>query len=338
MALFRRRPIPRDAMVEVLNDIVEREDIYSYVPFQGRGDLRHCLSKFLRSKSIYANSSEIAIVSDTHQALECLIEMLIEPGDVVLMEEPNYPNVYRQFKMAGANIITVPGDSEGMMTTLMEPIIQKYHPKLVLASGGFQDPTGMAMSLERKRILLDLSHKYHFPIVEDDWASELCYTENSIPSMKAMDPGNHVIYIYSFALTFAPGVRVALVSGAKDLIDRFNNLLSMKFINADNLSQAMLCRYMEKGIYQKVLKDVCKLYQEKRDLMCDKLEEAREMGVSFERPQGGIYVWCRLPDNMNLSKLIEDVREAGFGFYSGRCFLPERDKRGTAYSIEFFLC
>lgn len=310
---------PYESILGMVEELLSQAQASGQPICQGGQELRHSLSKFLRRKSIYANASEIAILSDAHQVLECLIEMMISPGDVVILEEPNYPNLYRQFKRAGATIITVPGDADGMMTNLLEPIIQKYQPKLVYTTGGFHDPTGRAMSSERRRILLDLACKYQFPIIEDDWTSGLSF-ENNLLSLKAMDTANHVIYIYSFVFTFAEGVRVSLVSAAKEVIERLNYLLSVKSFRADDISQTLLSRCLDNGTYQDTLQKMTACCQRKCDLMCECLEQAKPLGVSYERPQGGIFLWCRLPQQISLNKMLKLAQEHNISIIPGDVF------------------
>ncbi|MEA4987606.1 MAG: PLP-dependent aminotransferase family protein [Anaerovorax sp.] len=300
----------------------KKDDLYAYTPYQGLFELRQAISVFLQGKGINAKHGEIQIVSETNQAIDYLTELFIEEGDVVITEEPISPDVFRELRLAGAKIITVPVDEEGMLTDRIEPLIVKYHPKFIYVNSSYHDPTGIIMSLRRRKALLKLSYQYHVPIIEDDGASEICYQEKQTPSLKALDTRNSVIYIYSFALTFAPGIRVAFVVAPRVVIKNFSHLISLRLVSFDSLSQRLLSTYMKNGTYQKNLRSICEDYRKKRDLMCECLKTAENLGVTFKKPKGGVYIWCKLPENMNLSRLLELAGKKGVTFIPGSVFFP----------------
>ncbi len=312
----------------ILTELIQsqEEDIYAYTPYQGLYELRQELSAFLSGKGIRAKHGEIQIVSESNQALDYLSELFLREGDCVLTEEPVSPDVFREFTLAGARVVTVPVDENGMLTDRIEPLIIRHRPKLIYVNSSFQDPSGVVMSLERRRTLLDLSYQYQIPIIEDDGASELDYEGLRVPSLRALDKGDSVIYIYSFALTFAPGVGVAMVAAPRYIIKKLSHLISVRLVSLDSLSQRLLARYMQKGVYQKNLKEICRIYREKRDLMCQRLERAKALGVSFQKPAGGVYVWCRLPENMDSKKLIQKAGKKGVTFIPGDIFFPQGTK------------
>lgn len=319
-----------EELSEILADLIaetkskgeEQDDIYAYTPYQGLFELRQAIVLFLKGKGINVKHGEIQIVSEANQAIDFLTELLIEEGDTVLTEEPISPDAFRELKLAGANVITVPIDEDGMITDRIEPLIRKHHPKLIYVNSSFQDPTGVVMSLERRKALLALSHKYKVPILEDDGASEISYDNKAVPSLKALDTGNSVVYIYSFALTFAPGICLAFVAAPRIVIKNLSHLISLHLISFDSLSQRILCEYLQRGIYQRNIERICDSYREKRDLMCRLLEPARDLGVSFTKPGGGVYLWLRLPKTMDLTRLIERAGKKGVTFIPGPVFFP----------------
>lgn len=308
----------------ILSDMLvsDKEEIYSYAPYQGILSLRQNLAIFLREKGINVQPSEIQILSETNQALDYLVELMVRPGDVIITEEPLSPDVYRELNLAGAKVLTVPMDEEGMIVSHLEPLLQRYIPKFIYLSSSFNDPTGIVMSLERRHALLELSYKYRIPVVEDDSASGLRYDGKLVPSLKALDKRNHVIYIYSFALTFAPGVRLAFVVAPRLIVKRLSYLVSMHLISIDSLSQKLMSSYLVKGMYRKSLKELCEFYRTKRDLMCEKLELARPLGVSYIKPKGGIYIWCKLPSTINAKMLLQKSYKKGVAFIPGTVFFP----------------
>lgn len=314
----------RDDLRRIMSAILDEntDAIYEYTPYQGLYSLRRNICTFLSGKGVLVRPEEIQILPEANQALAYLIELLIKPGDTVLSEEPVSPDVYREVALAGARLITVPMDDKGMICSGLPGLVEKYHPKFIYVNSSFHDPTGIAMTLERKKQLLELSYRYHIPVVETDGASEILFEGNPIPSLKSLDAGNHVIYIYSFALTFAPGLGLAFLAGPKPLMKSLRHLVSLRFISLDSLPQHLMNRYLEDGTYLRNLKSICSLYKEKRDLMCRELEEAVRTGLSYSKPRGGVYLWCQLPDTVCFKNFFDRSRHKGVSFIPGNIFYP----------------
>ena len=326
----------KEDLAAILTDIISSDkEAYSYTPYQGIYSLRQNIAHFMNNKGMKAKPNEIQIISETNQALDYLASLLIKPGDFVITEEPVSPDVYRTIALAGGKIITVPMDEEGILCDSLEPLIIKHHPKFIYVNSDFHNPTGVVMSLKRRKSLLSLSHKYKLPIIEEDGTSEICFEGVKIPSMKALDKGNNVIYIYSFALTFAPGIRMAFVLADKTLIRSLSYVVSIRLISLDSISQKLLSSYIEKGIYQRNIRNICADYKEKRDLMCSCLSEAQSLGVEFCKPRGGVYLWCKLSSNMDFKLLYLKAAEGGVSFIPGNVFYPKGSKGDSYIRLNF---
>ena len=304
---------------QLICNIVEKEDIFGVTPYQGRRDLRKCLSLFLKERGILVNASDIVVLSDESTAIGCIMDLVLKPGDTVIMEEPYSPLRYKQIESLGIQIQTIPIDQNGMKTQLLEPLILKYRPKMILTSGSFNEPSGYAKSLERKKQLLDLSHQYEIPILEENWASDLSFVD-SCASLISMDQGGNTVYVHSFGLTCAPGMRCALITGPSDLIKAICKLLPWKDIKADNLAQALLCEYIKSGLYKKTILSAVVLNKKKCELVRSKLELLKDYGVVVNNPAGGICVWCRLPDKVDMEKLLSLCLKTGVSIFAGDAF------------------
>ena len=322
----------KEDLANILGDIISSDstETYSFSPYQGNFQLRQNIARFMLNKGIAVKASEIQIVSETNQALDYLASLLIRPGDTVITEEPVSPDVYRTFALAGGKVITVPMDEDGILCDRLEPLILKHNPKFIYVNPDFHNPTGIVMSLERRKALLKLSHKYRLPIIEEDLSSEIRFEGIRIPPLKALDKGNNVIFIYSFALTFAPGVRMAFVLADKTLIKSLSYVVSIRLISLDSISQKLLSNCIEKGVYQKNIRNICADYKEKRDLMCACLQEAKSLGLEFRKPTGGVYLWCRLSEDIDYHKLYIKTMEKGVSFIPGSVFYL-RGSKGDSY-------
>jgi len=318
----------KDDLRRILSEILDENSdiIYEYTPYQGLYSLRRNLCDFLSGKGIQARPEELQVLPESNQALSYLVELLIKPGDAVFSEEPVSPDVYREFALAGARLITVPMDEEGMICSGLDALIEKHHPKFIYVNPGFHDPTGITMTLKRRKQLLDLSYRHRLPIIEMDEASEIIFEGSAVPSLKSLDAGENVIYIYSFALTFAPGLGLAFLAGPKPLMNSLRHLVSLRLISLDSLSQQLLNRYLQEGIYMRNLKNLCAFYKQKLDLMCDMLEDAVKEGLGFQKPGGGVYLWCRLPETVHFNNFVERSGREGVSFIPGNIFYPFGNK------------
>lgn len=229
------------------------EDAYSYTPYQGMVELRQQLALFFKGKGIQVNARQIQVVADANQGVDFLAEMLLERGDVVLVEDPMSPDLYRMLLLKGIQILAAPTDENGILVEALEPLLQKNRPKLMYVNSSYHDPSGVITSLQRRQELLKLSYRYRIPIVEEDAASELYYGLRQVPSYMSLDRSGMVIYIYSFALTFAPGIKIACVAAPKPVVENMGKIVAMRLTCFDSMSQLLLCECMKSGLYQELL-------------------------------------------------------------------------------------
>ena len=311
---------------------------YFYSPYKGDKFLRQKLVSFLSTKGVKASTGEIQILSETNQALDFIVTLLVRPGDTVVMEEPVHPDMYRAMELAGAKIFTVPVDRDGMRCDLLERLVVSKRPKLIFVNSSFHDPTGNILSLERRRQIIDISNTYRIPIVEEDAASELVYDGEKLPPIKAFDTLENVIYIYSFSLTFVTGLSIAVVVANADVIRSLSYLVSVRLMASDWMTQKLLGKYLDDGTYYKALDEFRASYSRKQRLVCEKLDAMADLGVSYERPRGGVYIWCRLPDGVDSKRFINRAYNMGLILIPGYVFYPfkngGRDRVRINYSYE----
>lgn len=295
---------------------------------------------FLGTKGVKASSGEIQILSETNQALDFIVTLLVKPGDSVVMEEPVHPDMYRVMELAGAKILTVPVDENGMNCEVLESLLTQTRPRLIFVNSSYHDPTGNILSLERRKKIVELSNRYRVPIVEEDAASELVYDGDKLPPIKAFDTMGNVIYIYSFSLTFIPGLSLAFITGNRDFIRALSYLVSVRLMASDWMTQKLLGMYLDDGIYYTSLLKFRDIYRTNRDLVCQKLDELAPLGVSYTKPRGGVYVWCRLPDGVDSKRFISRAYNMGVTLIPGHVFYPckngGRDHIRINYSYESY--
>lgn len=311
---------------------------YFYSPYKGDRILRQKLVSFLSTKGIKASTGEIQILSETNQALDFVVMLLVKAGDTVIMEEPVSPDPYRAMELAGADIVTIPVDSDGMNCEALEKVILQKKPRLIYVNSSFHDPTGAILSLERRKKIVELSNTYRIPIVEEDAASELVYSGMKFPPIKALDEAENIIYIYSFSLTFVPGLSLAFVVANRDVIRSLSYLVSVRMMAVDWITQKLLAQYLSDGSYFGILDKFRENYAKKQEIVCSALDEMAELGISYERPRGGVYIWCKLPVGIDSKSFIDEAYRRGLSLLPGHVFYPlkngGRDHIRLNYSFE----
>ena len=325
-----------------ITDIItaEGKNQYFYSPYKGDKFLRQKIVSFLSTKGIKASTGQIQVLTETNQALDFLVMLLIKPGDTVIMEEPVSPDAYRAMELADAVIRTVPMDENGMKCDVLESLIEKYKPRFIYVNSSFHDPTGAILSLERRKKIIEISNRYRVPVIEEDAASELVYTGEKLPPIKAFDTLDNVVYIYSFSLTFMPGLSLAFVVADRDLIRSLSYLVSVRMVATDWMSQKLVARYLDDGTYYGVLDVFRNDYGRKQGIICDALDNMKEEGLKVEyiRPRGGVYIWCRLPAGIDCKDFIGKAYNRGVALLPGYVFYPfrngGRDRVRINYSFE----
>lgn len=316
----------REAIASVhlcLRDYGGNMNFYQCVPYQGMEHLRAQLAIFLQGKGIRVGARQIQVTASTAQSISFLSELLLDRGDAVLIEEPMTPDLYRFFSVRDIKVVPVPIDGEGIVVESIEALISQYQPKLLYVNSSYHDPRGVITSLARRKELLRLSWRFGIPIVESDASSELYFEEPQIPSYAALDQTGSVIYLYSFDMTFLPGIRIACVAAPRPVIDYMNKIIAFRMAYFGRPSQLLLYHCLKTEIYQKTLKQMRISYREKRDLMYELLKPLFAMGASCNLPQGGIYLWLRLPDDMvRVETLRRCAEKKDVLFIPGFVFFP----------------
>lgn len=321
-AIYEEDELAAD-MVSILTQAGRKTSYLS--PYQGETSLRQKIISYLRTKGIHAKLNQVQIMSETNQALDFIVTSMLKPGDKVILEEPVSPDVYRVIELAGCKVVTVPIDDEGIICDNLEALIETHKPKFIYVNSSFHDPTGVVLSLARRKRLLEISNRYRLPIIEEDAASELSFSSEFIPTMKSMDRSENVIYIYSFSLTFVPGLSLAFVVAPEKLIKSLSYLVSIRIISLDWITQKLLERCMDDGRYYNNVKKISELNREKLELMCSYLDRLKPLGLEYKKPEGGVYVWCRLPEKVDSHEVTEQCIHRGIAVYPGELFYPHKN-------------
>ncbi len=315
---------PTDGLVEATSEVLsERPDAaLNYGP--PSAELYEQLVARLRAKGIAADRSNVMFSHGSSQMLALIPQVLVDPGDTVLIEGPSFMSAVRRYELAGARIITIPTDENGMdvdhvAETLADLSHNGVRPKLIYTIPTFHNPSGVTMPLGRRKQLVALAAQYGVLIVEDDAYGELRFSGESLPTLAALDTEGWVLHIGTYSKILAPGVRVGWAYGPPDLLQR----LSMFKLEGDlgPYISHIVARWSSNGRLDAHIEALRAHYRQKCGVMLDAIARDFPTDVTTLKPDGGFFIWCKLPDDMRASTLAPLAAERGVAFLSGtRCY------------------
>jgi DNA-binding transcriptional MocR family regulator len=311
----------RDAQQAI---IAERgPEAFSSGPCEGLFGFRAALAALMQRRGAPSPPEEILVTSGSQQAIDLIARVFLEPGDSVVVEEPSYFGALNVFRQAQARPLGVPVDRHGMRTDLLEPLLQRYRPKFIYTLPTYQNPSGALLSLERRRQLLELAHRFRVPVVEDDIYHDLGYEDEPPPTLKALDGAGFVIYVSSFSKVLSPGLRIGWIAAPPPLLHHLVLAKQLTDLHSPTLSQLVIERLLTSGEFLRHVRGLREIYVRRRETMAAALQAEAPEGVSWTKPAGGFYFWCRLPDVPQAALLARAGEERVSYLPGGPCFVHE---------------
>ncbi|MBI3680846.1 MAG: PLP-dependent aminotransferase family protein [Acidobacteria bacterium] len=272
---------------------------------------------------------DVVITSGCQQALDLLARVLIRPGDPVVVEDPVYPGLRDLFTAAGARLMGAPVGPQGPELHVLERLLEAEHPRLLVVSPNFQNPTGATMPLEARERLLRLAYSAGVLVVENDIYGALRYEGEPLASLKHLDPAGEVIFLGSFSKAAFPGLRVGWVIGPPALMARLKEAKQRSDLHTDQLSQAVFFRFAESG---RLAAHLDRVRVEGARRLAAVLAACREHlpeGSRWTQPEGGMNVWVRLPEPLDAGELLPRAERAGVNYLPGKYFAVGRAEPGA---------
>ena len=313
---------PAEDFRKVLQAVMRRDgiDALDYGDRRGYAPLRETITHILASQGLQTSPENVLITAGSQQALALVSQLLLEPGDTILVESPTYSGALDLVRALNFRIISVPVDSQGMRVDLLEKQLQQHHPKLVYTIPNFHNPTGTCLSGTRRHELIILSDRYNVPILEDDFVGDLRYEGRAQPALKALDPGGRVIHVSTFSKMLMPGLRVGFLVADGPIYDGLVKFKRVNDLATSSLIQRALHDYVTVGRYQAHLRRSSQIFRKRRDAMLAALQRFLPGRLQFETPQGGLFLWMKLPDGFSAGELLPIAIRQGIDFMPGSGF------------------
>ncbi len=303
----------------------DRGEALGYGDSEGYLPLRKTISLILSSQGIPTYPENVLITSGSQQAIVLIANVLLHPGDTVMLESPTYPGAIMVFRSLGVRMVGIPIDEGGMVVEEAEDLIRKFHPSMIYTVPTFQNPTGTCLSTNRRHQLIQLAERYNVPIVEDEFVGDLRYEGQAKPALKALDPGGMVIYIGTFSKVLIPALRIGYIVSSGPVLEYLKREKKRMDLASSTLIQRALEKYISVGRYESHLNKAKRIYKERRDVMESAIRKHMPEGCSWFSPQGGLFLWLGLPGDLSTTGLYPVAAEEGVSYGPGALFYHDRE-------------
>lgn len=324
---------PVEEIKEVSRIVLEEEGAKAlqYSSTEGYAPLRQWIADRMNTRlGTSLESDNILITHGSQQALDLSGKVFLDEGDIVLCESPTYLAAISAFRAYGCEFVEVPTDDDGMIPEELNRILENTpRVKLIYIIPDFQNPTGRTWSQDRREQLVKAATKHQVMIIEDNPYGELRFEGGTLPSVKSFDQTGCVLCYGTFSKTFCPGYRIGWVAGEKTIIEKYVLVKQGTDLQCNTLAQREIFKYLEMYDIDEHIAKIREVYRRRRNLMVQTMEEEFPQGVSFTRPQGGLFAWVELPAQVNAREVLEKSIEKNVAFVPGGSFFPNGGKENT---------
>ena len=329
---------PVEEILRVNRIVLEEEGpkALQYTTTEGYAPLRKWIAT--RMNTMLGTSFDFENILLTHgsqQALDLSGKVFLDEGDVVLCESPTYLAAISAFKAYGCEFVEVPTDNDGMIPDELERILASTaRVKIIYVIPDFQNPTGRTWSLDRRKRLVEAAIKHQVVVIEDNPYCELRFEGEALPSVKSFDQTGCAFCLGTFSKTFCPGYRIGWVAGDKTAIEKYVLVKQGADLQCNTIAQMEIAKYLELYDIDEHISKIREVYRRRRDLTVKTMAEEFPTGVTFTRPQGGLFAWVELPMNVNARDVLIKSLEKNVAFVPGGSFFPNGGKENT-FRINF---
>ena len=297
-----------------------------YGPTDGYGPLREWIANSLSTEGSRILPEQILMTSGSQQALDLLGKVLIDEGSRVLVETPSYLGALQAFSVYRPEFKSVVTDDHGLVPSSIDAIAQGA--RLLYALPNFQNPTGRALSTERRQELVETCARLGLPLIEDDPYGTLSYRGEPMPKMVAMNPDG-VIYMGSFSKVLTPGIRLGYVCAPLPLVRRLELAKQAADLHTAQLTQMVVHEVVKDGFLDQHIPTIRKLYGDQCQVMLDAMAEHFPGSVTWTKPEGGMFIWVTLPKSIDAMKLLDQSLAARVAFVPGAPFYANEPETNT---------
>jgi 2-aminoadipate transaminase len=297
-----------------------------YGEVRGYRPLRELIVERMAARGAIVDPADVLITNGAQQGIDLAARIFIDPGDIVLTEEPTFMDALRVFRSHEAEPVGVPVDDEGLQVEALAALLDRLpkRPKFLYTMPTYQNPMGVSMSTARRRALVDLAQQRGIVIVEDDPYGDLSYDGDPPPTLKSLDP--EVIFLGTFSKVLAPGLRVGWVASSPRLREAFFNVKEGTDIHNERIMTRTVY-HSARGFLDEHIAATREIYRARRDAMLAGLDREMPAGVRWTTPRGGFFLWVTLPEQCETDAMLPDATDRGVIYLPSSWFYPDRSWR-----------
>ena len=323
---------------EISRELLTGQDgsVLQYGPTRGFKPLLEAIAGIMRSRGVTTELGNLLVTTGSQQGLDLVARVLLDPGDVVLVELPTYTGAITAFRNVQASMVGVPQEADGIDLAALDDTWQRLvrdgrRVRLLYVVPNFQNPTGLLIGLEKRRRLLEWADRRNVLVLEDDPYRELYFedsaTEADVRPLRADDRDGRVVYLSSFSKTLAPAYRVAWIDAPAPLAAKFELAKQAADLCTGGFDQRVIHEACKRGVLERQLPNLRRYYQAKRDVMVDALRAAFGTTVTWPDPRGGFFLWATLPEQIDADAMIDRSVEHGVIYVAGAAFFVNEQGR-----------
>ena len=329
---------PWEAFRGIADDLLrgQQGSVLQYGATRGYRPLLESITTIMQARGIATSDEHLAVTNGSQQGLDLIARVLLDPGDVVLVELPSYTGAITAFRNVGAELVGVAQDVDGLNLEALESTLQGLRAegrtvKCLYVVPNFQNPTGLLVGLEKRTQLLEWAGRHDLLIVEDDPYRDLYFEdltrESETRAIAADDQDGRVIYLSSFSKTLAPGLRVAWIHAAPALMAKFEMAKQASDLCNGGLAQQMVDQAIRRGVLTAQLPRLRAHYASQRDVMVEALTAAFGTSLTWSQPRGGFFLWASLADPLDGDALLPLAQARGVIYVAGSAFFVSGNER-----------
>lgn len=324
---------PKKEFAEIAKEILETQGntALQYGITEGYAPLREWVKKRLISQNIIDENENVIIVSGGQQGIDLATKSLINAGDGVVCEEPSFIGGLNSFRSFNAELYGVPVLSDGLDTDKLEELLKTHkNIKLLYTISTFQNPSGITISLEKRKKILELAEKYDILVYEDNPYGELRFKGEEIPTLKSLDKNGRVIYFGSFSKILAPGMRLGFTTAPAPLLERMIICKQVSDVHTNVLSQMIAYEFVQRYSIEEHIANLRRVYGRKCELMIECMDKYFPAEVKHTCPEGGLFIYCTMPEEFDSSEVMKKALEKNVAFVPGTsCMIDDKAKYST---------
>ena len=314
-----------EVIAPIAKEVIEKAGpaILQYGASEGWAPLKESARKYLLDSGVPCQESEVLPTEGSTQGFDLLLKALVDPGDVVLVEDPTFLGALQAIRTYHGIPVGVESDEYGILPDALEAAIIKHRPKLVYIIPTFQNPTGTTLPTDRRKRIADIAVKYGVIVAEDDPYHDLRYEGETLPTIKSFDKEGWIVYLASFSKIISPGMRVgAMVITIPKLMRKCVIGKQSSDLHCPLLTQAIVDAYLRKGLLDEHLVRIRAGYKAQLEAMLEGFTLFPE-GTRYIKPEGGLFVWAKLPGNKDAVSLLDPAVKNNVAYVPGTHFYAE---------------